>query len=92
MEQLLYVLAFFSAIATGVGIMAHTKNEETVTVFGYLSAVLFAIFFGLCAWTISMKESYQEDTIVDYCNGKIVVDTVAVTNDGTLYKIKIRRK
>lgn len=91
MEELLFVLAFFSLIATGTGLMAaNTKNEETVAVFGYLSIVLFAVFFGLSLWTITAKESYQESTIMDYCNGKIAVDTVSVTNDGMLYKIKIK--
>lgn len=93
MQVLLVILAFFLGIATCIGLMAaNTKNEETVTVFGYLSIVLFAVFFVLSLWAISEKESYQGSTIIDYCNGKIVVDTVAVTNDGMLHEIKIRRK
>lgn len=93
MEQLLYGLVSLSVIATVVGLMAaHTKNEETVAGFGYLSTALFAAFFGLCVWTITEKESYQESIITDYCNGKIAVDTVAVTNDGKLYKIKIKEE
>ena len=88
MEQLLLELAFFLAIATGIGLITvNMKNEKTITVFGYLSVALFAIFFGLCFWTISVKESYQESIIIDYCNGKIVVDTVAVTKDGKPYEL-----
>lgn len=93
METLLAVLLFFSFVAAGVGLISTcAKSEETMALFGYLSVVLFVAFFGLCLWTISENESYQESTIMDYCNGKIAVDTVAVTNDGMLYEIKIRRK